>query len=585
MRSKNRCIIKVIIAIILIVIPLFVISYEKNSMSVQNTYLRWDSKGKSAHISAFMSEEIKFSTDNVYELEEKVRNALLQNDALDRKSGGRSWADCYSSNGKVSIEYNGRNMEADAFGVGGDFFLFHPLQLLNGSYFSDENVMQDLVVIDEDVAWRIFGSSDVSGMMIEINGSQYIVSGVIKQSRGNLNKAAGNSNPTIYMSFNSLKKSNEGAVITSYEIVMPNLTKNYAKKIIKENLDIDKKHCEIIDNSERYSVVSLYKIIRGFAESSMKTNTVCYPYWENVARGKENICALWLLIETVIILLILILLIKAIIKFYKKNSDEIQNKWNFIKDFIREIPEKLLGIINKKKSAESSDDGLLNNQKNENIKNNEGNESKGNFDNEKYSATVIFDIGNVLAEFIPEKFLECKGYYGEINKSLMETVIESDLWNEYDKGIITKEELIDKYINEVPWFKDDVKKIFGNLNGIIKKFKYTDEWIDTLKNKNVRVLFLSNLSETLYLDCKKELDFLNKMHGGILSFEAKCIKPDKKIYEKLIEEYNLTPDKCIFVDDRETNVTSGINVGFNSILFTSYEETNDKIMKLLDKWK
>lgn len=556
MRSKNRCIIKVIIAIILIVIPLFVISYEKNSLSVQNTYLRWDSKGKSAHISTFMSEEVKFSTDNVNELEEKVKNALLQNDALDRKSGGRSWTDCYSSNGTVNIEYNGRNMEADAFGVGGDFFLFHPLQLLNGSYFSDENVMQDLVVIDEDVAWRMFGSSDVSGMMIEINGSQYIVSGVIKQSRGKLNKAAGNKNPTVYMSFNALKKSNEKAVITTYEIVMPNLTKNYAKKIVKENLDIDSKYYEITDNSERYSVVSLYKIIGGFAKSSMKTNTVCYPYWENMARGKENICALWLLIETIIVLLVLILLIKAIIKFYKKNSDEIENKWNIIKEFISQIPEKLLGIINKNKS-----------------------------DNEEYSATVIFDVGNVLAEFIPEKYLESRGYSGDIKKNLIQTVIESDLWNEYDKGIMTKSELIDKFIDKAPWLKDDVYKIFDNLNGIVKKFDYTDEWIDTLKGKNVRVLFLSNLSETLYMDCKKELDFLNIMHGGILSFEAKCIKPDRKIYEMLIEEYNLIPKKCIFVDDRESNVISGINAGFNSILFTSYEETNDKIMKLLDKWK
>ena len=82
MRSKIRCIIKIIIAIILIAIPLFIINYEKNSVSVQNTYLRWDSKGKSAHISAFMSEEVEFGTDNVYELEENVRNALLQNDAL-----------------------------------------------------------------------------------------------------------------------------------------------------------------------------------------------------------------------------------------------------------------------------------------------------------------------------------------------------------------------------------------------------------------------------------------------------------------------------------------------------------------------
>lgn len=550
MRSKSRCIIKIIIAIILIAIPLFIISFEKNSMTVQNTYLRWDSKGKSSHISAFMSEEVNFDTDNVYELEEKIRNELLQSDVLNTKNSGRSWTDCYSANGKVNIEYNGSTMEINAIGVGGDFFLFHPLQLLSGSYFSDENVMQDLVVIDEDIAWRMFGSSNVSGMMIEVNGVRHIVAGVIKQAEGKLNKAAGNDKPTIYMSYNSLKQLKENVFITSYEIVMPNLTKDYAKNIIKENLDIDSRYCEVVDNSERYSFIALYKIIKGFSVSSMKTNTVCYPYWENVARGKENICALWLLAETIIILVVLILLIKNLIKFYKRNSDEIQAEWCRLKEFVKELPDKFVC----KKDTE-------------------------------YIGTVIFDIGNVLAEFVPEKFLECKGYYGRKNKELMKAVIESDLWNEYDKGTMTKEELINRYIDEMPWVKNDVQKIFENLSGIVKRCEYTDKWIDNLMKQNVRVLFLSNISEALYSDCKEELDFVNRMHGGILSFEVKAVKPDKEIYEILTDKYKLIPDRCIFIDDREINVNSGKNAGFNSILFTSYEETNDKLIRLLDKWK
>ena len=40
------------------------------------------------------------------------------------------------SNGKT-------NLTADAIGIGGDFFLFHPLTLLNGSYFSGNDLMKD----------------------------------------------------------------------------------------------------------------------------------------------------------------------------------------------------------------------------------------------------------------------------------------------------------------------------------------------------------------------------------------------------------------------------------------------------------
>jgi FMN phosphatase YigB (HAD superfamily) len=573
MRGKIRCIIKAIIAIILIAIPLLVINYEKNSMSVQNTYLRWDSTGKSAHISAFMTEEVEFNINNVYELEENIKNELSEKNALDRKNEGRSWTDCYSANGKVTIEktsdsnanishtnINNSNanitnisMEVEAIGVGGDFFLFHPLQLLSGSYFSTENIMQDLVVIDEDIAWRMFGSCNVEGMFLEINGEKYIISGVIKRDEGRLNKAAGNNKATIYMSYESFAEINENTSITTYEIVMPNLTKDYAKKLLKEKLGLDEKNCEVLDNSQRYSIISLFKIVSEFDTRSMKNNKVCYPYWENVARGKENICALWLVIELIIILIVLFVLVKDSVKFYNLHAEDIQAKWKFAKENVRELPKI---IINKFHKSQDETD-------------------------KQYVCTVIFDIGNVLAEFIPEKYLKSKGYVGKKNMKLMKSVIDTDIWNEYDKGLMTKEELVNRYIEKTPELKRDIENIFNSLEGIVKKFDYTDKWIEELKQQNIRVLYLSNISETLYNDCIEELDFVNKMDGGILSFKEKCIKPDMEIYEKLIDKYNLTAEKCIFIDDREVNVNSGNQAGFNSILFTSYEETNKKVKEII----
>lgn len=47
----------------------------------------------------------------------------------------RLWVDAYSADGKITL-VNGRNtLDANAIGIGGDFFLFHPLKLITGSYF------------------------------------------------------------------------------------------------------------------------------------------------------------------------------------------------------------------------------------------------------------------------------------------------------------------------------------------------------------------------------------------------------------------------------------------------------------------
>jgi hypothetical protein len=38
--------------------------------------------------------------------------------------------------------------------------------------------MHDRVVLDEEMAWKLFGAKDVSGLQVTIAGSPYLVAGV-----------------------------------------------------------------------------------------------------------------------------------------------------------------------------------------------------------------------------------------------------------------------------------------------------------------------------------------------------------------------------------------------------------------------
>ena len=59
-----------------------------------------------------------------------------------------------------------------------------------------------------------------------------------------------------------------------------------------------------------------------------------------------------------------------------------------------------------------------------------------------------------------------------------------------------------KYIDIYPELEDAVRKVFSDMKGIVRRFEYTDEWIESLKEQNIRVLYLSNISKTLYNDCE-----------------------------------------------------------------------------------
>lgn len=290
---------------------------------------RWSAAGDAAQISCFFSQGTEITEETFLAFEAKMK-AALQADSITGSSeneSARMWASAYSAAGKIVLNNGKKTVEAKAVGVDGDFFLFHPLQLLNGNFFSGSDVMQDYVVIDEDTAWQLFGSNDVAGMQVTIGGVPHIVSGVIKRADGHLNEAAGNGETTVYLSYHSLETYGQSQGINCYEVVLPNPITGYGVKLVKENMGIDELNMECIENSDRYSVLSLGKVFLAFGTRSMNGKAIIYPYWENVARGWEDILALVLLFRVIFLLIPVTMLVIVLIKMWKRRT------WNW-----RDVP-------------------------------------------------------------------------------------------------------------------------------------------------------------------------------------------------------------------------------------------------------
>ena len=55
------------------------------------------------------------------------------------------------------------NAQVKVTGVGGDYFRFHPLKLRSGSYLMETDLMKDRVLLDEELAWKLFGGMELTG--------------------------------------------------------------------------------------------------------------------------------------------------------------------------------------------------------------------------------------------------------------------------------------------------------------------------------------------------------------------------------------------------------------------------------------
>lgn len=281
------------------------------------------------------------------------------------------YASCYSAQGIVSITFENRTADrVNALGVGGDFFVIHPLSLIAGSFFDDSNLMKDGIVIDEELAWQLFGSSDVIDQMVTIGGIPHYIRGVVRKDTGRIRRAAGLDESYVYMSYDSLSRygeilsgrtqskevSEDGGTalsggINCYEVIMPNPVDGLALKSVKESAGVDEKYIYAIDNTDRFSFFSILRVIRDFGTRSMWGKPIFYPYWENTARGWEDVLSVLLFFRLVCILILIGFFTFWIIHLYR------HRKWT-TRDIVRYLADKKYEFEARRRHYEKKDELL-----------------------------------------------------------------------------------------------------------------------------------------------------------------------------------------------------------------------------------
>ena len=181
----------------------------------QSAAERWASGQNYAQVSAFLAEGSGASEDTA----KAVYTGLmldLQTDAISlsetqEENGASLIEQCYCGMGSADLSVSGESVTVNVIGVGGDFFNFHPLDLIDGYYFSDDDLMHDRVLLDDQTAWRLFGSPNVVGMAVYIGGTPHYIAGVFRQPTERFYKESGMGSYLVFMSYDSLCKYTESS--------------------------------------------------------------------------------------------------------------------------------------------------------------------------------------------------------------------------------------------------------------------------------------------------------------------------------------------------------------------------------------
>ena len=196
--------------------------------------------------------------------------------------------------------------------------------------------------------------------------------------------------------------------------------------------------------------------------------------------------------------------------------------------------------------------------------------------------TIIFDLGGVLIDWNPE-YVYLEIFNGDQEKVdwFLNTICTSD-WNvEQDAGRTfhdATEFLINKYPEYEEWIRIYYDRWEDMLGGPIPE---TVVLLNKLKKANTHRLYaLTNWSEEAFPVARQRYDFLSHFEGIVVSGEEKTRKPFPKIYEIILERYQIEPQKSIFIDDNFDNVMAAQKIGINSIQFKSTKQLEQELLKL-----
>jgi 2-haloacid dehalogenase len=79
---------------------------------------------------------------------------------------------------------------------------------------------------------------------------------------------------------------------------------------------------------------------------------------------------------------------------------------------------------------------------------------------------------------------------------------------------------------------------------------------------------LTNMEAETYPLRRTRYDFLGWFAGTVVSGLEGIAKPDREIYELLLERFSLDPASTLFVDDSPVNVAGAARAGMDAVLYT-----------------
>lgn len=191
---------------------------------------------------------------------------------------------------------------------------------------------------------------------------------------------------------------------------------------------------------------------------------------------------------------------------------------------------------------------------------------------------VVFDIGNVLIEWHPERYFDRtigpakrRALFAAVDLHAMNDRI--DLGEGFRDVIYAVAEANSEWRTEIrDWHNNWIQLATPPIAHSVRLLR-------ALRYNDVAVFSLTNFGVESFAYAQSHYDFLKEFDRDYVSGQMQVIKPDPKIYTMLEQDCGVAPENLLFTDDRADNIAVAANRGWQTHLFEGPQGWADRLVE------
>ncbi|MGB3148624.1 MAG: HAD family phosphatase [Paracoccaceae bacterium] len=179
---------------------------------------------------------------------------------------------------------------------------------------------------------------------------------------------------------------------------------------------------------------------------------------------------------------------------------------------------------------------------------------------------VIFDVGNVLVSWQPERFFDTIMDPADRVRMFAEVDLHG-MNDEIDSGALFRETVYD-WAERYPEWSAMIRLWYDRWTDIASPLiDHSLQLKDALRARGIPVFALTNFGRYTFEYALPKLPFLQDFDRHYISGRMGVIKPDPRIYEMVEADCGIPPEALLFTDDRLENIQVAEGRGWQVHLF------------------